>query len=428
LESQNATLLEVADRRDSDRESRADELAGRLHELEARILEASRLGSEVELIAERVDAVEQSAPDEALREEVSELRRLVEKQHSASPALDSRWNELRERLELVSERLSEVESASRPEDLSERFQALEERLSALDQLSGFAGRLAALETAPGNGSERVDELLQRVLALESGGAAGVGEAVAELQSELAALRERLPTAATGGADWSALDERLRELENRADSPLLDNSVMPAALAQQLGEIEDRLAARNHGEHESDPRTTELMGRMSVLEQEYRLSGGRDDLEAVWERLDVLDGALKQAAEGGEDSQRQLERWEALEQRLAEIEQRESQAEGDGSSAEEALALVRSEAERWTSWARTTMEDMGRLRAQVEQLESAKGGSSEDDVSVTRAESIAAAVAAGLNKGEVKGLRTQMYFVFFAIGILWVLTLVMLLMR
>lgn len=117
----------------------------------------------------------------------------------------------------------------------------------------------------------------------------------------------------------------------------------------------------------------------------------------------------------------------LSARFAEIEERFSQA-GIGSSAGDSgefSALLQQESEKWSQLTRKTLSDVGELRQQVaalENREASEGSGEAGEAATPNLEAIGKAISSSLNGAEVKALRSQMYFIYFTIGMLWALGL------
>jgi hypothetical protein len=98
------------------------------------------------------------------------------------------------------------------------------------------------------------------------------------------------------------------------------------------------------------------------------------------------------------------------------------------------SLVQKESERWTQWARNTLGEIGELRQKVEKLSQgatsanssphANDGAADGDGRLGEAmKALGNTIADSLTKSvtnDVKALRSQMYFVFFTIGMLYAL--------
>jgi hypothetical protein len=363
-----------------------------------------------------------------------------------------------------------AEADPRADALLARITALEESGSAASEnaseLKVLRQRLDEVETGSGNGSDpRVGELAARLAALEerdagsSGGASS--EAVRELVGRLDSLEARLSEASgsdprvselaarlsslerhpsQGGAD-PRVDEVLDRLANLEQKP--SGGVQAAELATRLSVLEksggtgsdprvDALIARletleqGSGSAAPDKRVTELVARLDGLERAHKSGGSAAGLDALTERVRALE------AGAGSGSPETLTNFQAeFRARYEDLQHRLHQLESPGPSGEDVKSLIHKESERWTQWARNTLGEIGDLRQRIEKISQSggnggvsNGGSSGGDASLSEAmKTLGDTISESLGKSvtnDVKALRSQMYFVFFTIGMLYAL--------
>jgi hypothetical protein len=278
--------------------------------------------------------------------------------------------------------------------------------------------------------------------------------VAEIAKRLMLLEQR---PASGTAPDPQLDEfvkRVKSLEQRLESG--DNADGPRVdtLAVRLEQLESRggaadprvpeLLARietweSRGGSSTDPRVPELMARLDGLEKSSARGGSSPDprLPEFIARLESME--KRQPANGGIDPQVLEERLKALEAgregsptfqaeiraRYEDLQHRLSQFEQTGPTGD-VKSLVHKESERWTQWARNTLSEIGELRQRVEAVAKqapaeGKGGQSGSLSEAMHA--LGKTITESLERGgnaDLKALRSQMYFVFFTIGMLYAL--------
>lgn len=124
-----------------------------------------------------------------------------------------------------------AEIAALGERLDAAVAALESGQTGLQQgIDGLAGRVAALEAAPG---ANVEDLDQRLAALEAR-PVGEGALTAEVEAKLAELEQRLAALAEGGAATAEVDAalaRLAEVEAEAEARAAEAAALAEAATQ-----------------------------------------------------------------------------------------------------------------------------------------------------------------------------------------------------
>jgi len=392
---------------------RVDNLAERLENIETKTEQiasekAAESNSATEEIRERLEAVEAAAVEAASAEYVNskleEVRERLEAAASdAESTPDPRLDETVRRLTVLETDLSSLRTESGSEALESRVAAIEagagetkpdERVDSLStSVAEITSRLGEIESRPEGQAApdpRISELVQRLAVIEIAGVSPNQGGSSELAENIDSLTARL--------------EKLESHELDANS---ESDLVPTvdALVARLDGLETTL-------HEpvTDPLKAEFSTRLERLESQAVEGGsGSVEVEGIWQRIRSLEEA---GVSSGADTDLG-ERLNSFEARLSELA--ESAAAAPGSE---------QETERWGQWARSTLEEIGELRMQVQALEAsskntASGGSNMDSGAM---ETISAAVAGGLNRNEVRALRSQMYFVYFAIGMLWVVAL------
>ncbi len=354
---------------------------------QAGLLELTARLRSLELKAEDLDDIGVRLGD--LREEIAEFR-------DGGPV-----GELRTEFEALREQSAKDESEGmrlRIEGVGARLDALEDKLRGLDDLGEVRRRLTVLEMssreADGGPSE---DLIARMEALEARPAT-----VAEPDSD---VDERL----------EALNARVAEVES--DRALPDGSErleMFSARIDALGVELDQLRGGEAGGG-SDPRVAALADRLEWLEK--NVSEGPDaDLDPLRMRLAALEQGAGGVGGGGDEAVRA--RMQEILSRLDALE-----ASGPGGNGE-----LQKERERWSQWARSTLEEIGELRRQVEDFhERPEAGGGPSGLDAEMVEALGLSISSGLSKGEVRSLRQQMYFIYFAVGTLLALAVLFLFM-
>jgi hypothetical protein len=439
----------------------------RLAELESRLDSVSD-SAWLEEIRSRLADLEKGA--EAVDPRVSEvLERLATiEQKGDEPVSDPRVGELASRV---------LNLESRPSEADPRIEALLARITSLEQtgtasaetaaeLQALKQRLAEVEAASGNGQDpRVGELAARLAALEDRGVepadGASSETVRELVARLQSLEERLGDSSQGDDRVADLAARLSAVENQpsqaAPDPRLDEALarlasletqpgggpQTAELAARLGALEksgvagadslvealqERLEAleQRGGSAAPDKRVTEIIARLDGLEKAHKSGAAAAGLDTLAERVRAL--------EAGSGSPESLTNFQAeFRARYEDLQHRLHQMEAPGPSGEDVKSLIHKESERWTQWARNTLGEIGELRQKVEKLSqgghsvsasngagvSAGGNESLSDAMKTLGDTISESLGKSVTH-DVKALRSQMYFVFFTIGMLYAL--------
>jgi hypothetical protein len=196
----------------------------------------------------------------------------------------------------------------------------------------------------------------------------------------------------------------------------------ASLSRRVDEVSARPVSAQ------DARVSELIARIEWVERNsasQRAEAVDEDLGAIRSRLDAIERGMSSGSEMGASLSRGVQtelsmRLSALEQEMRRIEDsvRAPAASGDFEGA------LRKESDRWTQWARTTIEEIGELRDRVE----ASGGKKGAGLDAESVETLAVQISSGLNSSEVKALRNQMYFVYLTIGVLWAILLFVLFVK
>jgi hypothetical protein len=197
----------------------------------------------------------------------------------------------------------------------------------------------------------------------------------------------------------------------------------------VDEVLDRLASleKNGGGAAPDKRVTEIIARLDGFEKAQKSgAGSAAGLEALSERIRALE------AGGGSGSNEGLANFQAeFRSRYEDLQHRLQQIEAPSPAGEDVKSLIHKEGERWTQWARNTLGEVGELRQKVEKLSegggesgNGSGGLSQGDVPLSEAmKTLGDTIAESLSRSvtnDVKALRSQMYFVFFTIGMLYAL--------
>lgn len=429
------------------------DLTSRMRALEITSEDLGDVHSLVARLREEIAELRQGGSVGELRTELEALREQSAKDES---------EELRTRIGGLETRLSDIESVSRIEGASPRLDALEDKLRDLDDLSEVRRRLTVLEmSSREEGSARSEEIAARLEALEARPVAEAGDdsARAEMEERLAAIQARVaeletrPASAEGveasDESWrsalAALEERLGLVENSSGGPVVDVEMLSARIADLEGRLA-QLPVADDGAAEArvrldslgaelellkqsaaatadsagavaDPRINEVMDRLDWIERST--SGATVDLDPLRLRIE----ALEERPVGEDDSDA------GVRTRMQEVLDRLDLLESQG--AIEGGVALQKESERWSQWARSTLEEIGELRRQVEEVQKAPAASSGSGAAGLDAEAVEAlglTISSGLAKGEMRSLRQQMYFIYFAIGTLLALAVVFLFMN
>ncbi|MBI1356452.1 MAG: hypothetical protein GC160_19085 [Acidobacteria bacterium] len=395
------------------------ELTSRLRTLESEGAGLAEVRAQVEALRAELAARPENPPVADLRDELESLRAQAERE-DAGP--------LRTRLADLEARLTDIESLSRIEGWGSRLDSVEEKLRGLDDVAELRRRLTVLEMSPQDtlAGPRPDDLAERVEALEARGLSVDSSPSSEERwsAALEALEARLGVVEQNGGAAAEVDDsrmeqlsqRLAELEARtgeAGDVVVDADLRARieSLAVQLDDLRDRADTQDSAPAGSDPRISEVIGRLNWLEQNSDASS--TDLSPVLDRLAALESRPAVVAGGGSAEGAA---------RITEILDRLERLENSGPGGDS--AALHKESERWSQWARSTLEEIGELRRSVEDLQKqpAQGGGGLDAEAV---EALGVTISTGLSKGEVRSLRQQMYFVYFAIGTLLALAVLFL---
>jgi hypothetical protein len=185
--------------------------------------------------------------------------------------------------------------------------------------------------------------------------------------------------------------------------------------------------RSEGSAAPDKRVTEIVARLDGLEKAHKSGGSTALNDALAERVRALEAAA------GSGNSEALSNFQAeFRVRYEDLQHRLQQMEAPGPSGEDVKSLIHKESERWTQWARNTLGEIGELRQKVEKLSQnggtavsvSNGASLGGDASLSDAmKTLGDTISESLGKSvthDVKALRSQMYFVFFTIGMLYAL--------
>ena len=384
-------------------ESEDGEARARLESLESSVATQDAL----EALSSKLEALErkpESEPDWARREEVRE--QFSELKQQLSGQADQAW------VAKLEERLAEVESANSSgdwmpaEEARAQFAELKEKLaSQSDQTSvlELEARLTQLETAS-SGADWLpaEDVRKSLVDLE----ARIDSASQETSQDTAwgELEARLDVLESAGAEGSSaahprlleLSDRLHDLEERLESASASSGdpevrARPADLGQQVAAL---LGNQPGGEPSID--LVELQERLAELESRHGPEEPSSLDTEVFERLNQLESSQASIFEPG---------LQELTERLTELEKSKPE-EGDDAT--------------WSQWARNTLVEVGELRQEVEDLrQSGAAGGSLDEGSLVQ---LGKGISESMNKAETRSLRAQMYFVYFTLGMLWMVVL------
>ena len=339
-----AGLRAEVDERLGSLERRLEDVAGavdpRIHELAARLEATEQVGGRVEslelAVHELRTALENATQreDEGLRHAVEELERQLAAAGTRMEALEGRdiAAEARSSLEEISQRVAEAASA---DDLRAALAPVWERLDAIAADGDLAGRLNELERilvelAPAHDArEGVDdrvEALERRLEEAAGVEAGLNDALAELRGRIDGFGPD-PRVEELAARLEESRERLAEGSKRRDRELRES----------IDELRGRIEAAGPV---ADPRVDELVGRIAELERaaaereqgifavvDERISGLQaevgsrvDELrDGLAERQSSLEGRISPRLESLEQRIGEAPRWEAIDELRGRLE-------------------------------------------------------------------------------------------------------------
>lgn len=375
------------------------ELTSRMRALEITAEDLGDISAVVAGLREEIAELRQGGSVGELRTELEALREQSAKDESV---------ELRTRIAEAESRLSDIESLNRIEGASPRLDALEEKLRGLDDLSDVRRRLTVLEMeSREEGSTRNEELVARLEALEARPAAAESSATesTETADRLAAVQSRV-------ADLEGRLEAIADVSVDADTRARLDS-----LVDEIELLKQNAASIGSTGAVADPRISEMIDRLDWMERSA--SGSGVDLEPLRLRIE----ALEQRPDGGDGGDSGVRH--RMQEVLDRLDQLENLPPGDAGVA------LQKESERWSQWARSTLEEIGELRRQVEEAQkkaavAPNGGAAGLDAETI--EALGLTISSGLAKGEVRNLRQQMYFIYFAIGTLLALAVLFLFMN
>ncbi|MEX2304351.1 MAG: hypothetical protein WD733_25635, partial [Bryobacterales bacterium] len=190
---------------------------------------------------------------------------------------------------------------------------------------------------------------------------------------------------------------------------------------------DGIIARLEGVEKSggstapDKRVTEIIARLDGIEKAQKSGGGSAAFESLAERLKALE------AGGGSAAPEGLANFQAeFRARFEDLQHRMQLVEAPSPAGDDVKSLIHKESERWTQWARNTLGEVGELRQKVEKVvaDRSVATSQGGDPSLSEAmKALGDTITESLGKSvtnDVRALRSQMYFVFFTIGMLYAL--------
>ena len=311
----------------------------------------------------------------------------------------------------LEERLSKVEGAN---STSEWMPAEEARA----QLNELKERLAG-QSDQGSLSELEDRLAQ----IEASGLSSDGISAEEVRRTVADLESKIEKGSLETSQekpWSELQSRLDLLETSGAEGLDGEHPRLLQLSDRLHDLEQRLEAVSigDGDPEVGTRLADLGNHVSTLLANQSDGGGGIDPGAfteLQERFAQFESRPANSTDG------------VLRERLAQIESvHESIFEPGLQELTERLRTLeesKTEAgndETWSQWARNTLAEVGELRQEVENLrQSGAAGGSLDEGSLVQ---LGKGISESMNKAETRSLRAQMYFVYFTLGMLWMVVL------
>ncbi len=430
----------VSEMEDSGPAQRLLELSGRVRGLEVRLDAAPSSEKAVHELRERLARLEESLNSKPSSEDLvrleGELRALKTKTQDAGPA--TLPADLTTKLADLEERLSEKESSSRLEDADTRLAALETRLGGLGEPAEISRRLTLLEMNPSPADPRLEDVLNRLGALESKPFETLSDtrihelrdSVADLHAELETVsKERLPLLTELPERLSLLEARVRDAATTSGSPDPAGQALLTGLEHQIRSLSEKVEGLGNSPAEPalDPRVSELLARIEWVERNGSSASTMSDveLEAIKRRLDVMEEAIA-AGPGSSNTlpagiQTELAaRLNAIEHALGNLEEGSSAAGATAGATAELEAALKRETDRWNQFARNTIQEIAEMRDNMEG--GVPSGASGTGIDAESAEALAVQITTGLNNSEVKALRGQMYFVYLSIGVLWAILL------
>jgi exonuclease SbcC len=349
------------ERRLGERLRQSVELDEQRRELESRISEGRhQLQAQREVIARRIEELEERLPGPALFDELEDvqaqlehLTRLAESREAAKDdlaniaqeqaALRVRNEALRREMEALRERMEQLEEAGAQCPLCEQPLTEEHRVELLDQIAAQGTALG--DTYRAN-QGRAEQLVEQAAALEGQIAESDRELreLAPLQRQAAALVERIDRGRQAAQELEDAREDLAALEQRladgdyalhARAELKDVLSRAEALGYDAQAHEDARQAVAAGqvfaEHRAQLETVqqrvedEQTGLERLAEAEQRWQKERDAARARRAALQEQAAALRQELEDADDVEAELHRMRAREaearQRLGAAQQR-----------------------------------------------------------------------------------------------------------
>ena len=415
--------LESVERKleDGDTSQRLLELAGRLRSLENKLEAGPADTGDLQRLNDRLEQLEQSAAPKTALTDIARLDAELRSLQSLEGKPDSdSGGDLAARLAELEERVTDAESASRLEDAHARLGKLETKWESLGDPQDVGRRLTVLELADKQADPRVEELVQRLAALETKAQApAVDGASSELRSHVAELRAQFATLSKTetsnelASRLSSLEEKVGEIASR---PAAESTGEPQDVSGLRDEVRslalrlEQLAEEPPKATAQDPRVSELAARIDYVERRAQSLSSSVDLDDLSARLEKLEQAAPSAS-GDEELSSGVKAEIAA--RLGALEEAVAQGKAGGDADFE--GLLRKETERWNQWARSTIDEIGEIRGRVDSL-----GGSGSGIDAESLESLSIQISNGLNTSEVKALRAQMYFVYLALGVVWAL--------
>ncbi len=405
-------------------ESRLTELTARLRAVELKGEGAGAEDPRVDRLAERLDQLELTGASGDTARQLSELReRVADLQTRNKADLEVKLEEALSRLSTLEAGPGESdETAALVEQFGRRVEALEQNLTSGDatSLAALEQRLAELESRPSAAvadDPRVAAVERQLVSIraELGGLRSTAEQTGadDRLDALAKQLEELRETAQGGEELAELRQRVEALVTAESAP----DGVWREMAVRIEELE-RQAAGDAAEGSESVASTDLLQRLdrieSRLDERSEHTVSTDAFERIIHRLDFVENNIGQggetSSEGVSDSfgAELASRFELVDRRLAEVE-----SAGGAGQVSEAL---QQESERWSQWARGTLEEVGELRRQVEEIQE-QGGSGEPGVSQQLLGTLSEKIASGLAGSEIKAVQNHVYRLYFAVFLL-----------